>query len=68
MMTAYWVVYVNGDIEKETKAYNLNIFKQGDLITDMTHYYSKLIPGDIRMQVDDDNRKMQEEIGEYKTA
>lgn len=67
-MTAFWVVYVNGDIGQETKLNDLNTYKQGEPIADQTHAYSKFFSGEIRMLVDDDNKKFGDEMGEYKLS
>lgn len=59
-MTAYWVVYINDELEKEISKLDLYSYKPN-----VQHFYNNYIPGIIRMQVLDENNKLAKDIKEY---
>lgn len=65
-MTAYWVVYVNEEIEKKLQNIDINSYKYSDMtIIDRTHPYASKIPGEINMKIEDENKKLGNEIADH---
>lgn len=62
-MAAYWVVYVNEEIEQKLKDCNINRYKYSEgMVIDHSHPYSSKIPGEINMKIEDENKKLRDEI------
>lgn len=68
-MTAYWVVYINEDLEIELRATNINDYKYQSLANvNLNHVYASKITGETNMKVNDDNFKLENEITDWKMS
>ena len=64
-MTAHWLVYINDDLVKELS--NIDLYQYTPLAKRLMgdtfeHIYAGMIPGQVNMQIEEDNFKLQEEI------
>lgn len=71
-MTAYWVLYIDDSLAKEISTIDIYSFatasQRGDTGILNQHYYSDLIPGENRMLVSDDNKKLANDVDDWQTA
>ncbi len=71
-MTAYWVFYVDENLAQEMS--NLDIYKfaqasqRGDVDILNEHYYTEMIPGETRMKVLEENKKIASDVEDWQTS
>lgn len=63
------MVYINQELEKSLSKVNIYTYQRKDFpVIDREHVYSSKIPGDVVMLIEEDNRKLKDEILDYQAT